>query len=45
MMLHGRGGSSHLAAHDFGWIEKSDKEGFMIVSVWPSPLDLLLAVG
>lgn len=27
MMLHGRGGSSHLAARDFGWIEKSDKEG------------------
>ena len=25
MMLHGRGGSSRIAAHDFGWIEKSDK--------------------
>lgn len=39
MMLHGRGGSSHLAAHDFGWVEKSDKEGFMIVFPQALPID------
>jgi predicted peptidase len=39
MMLHGRGGSSHLAAHDFGWIEKSDQEGFLIVFPQALPID------
>lgn len=39
MMLHGRGSSSHLAAHDFGWVEKSDKEGFMIVFPQALPID------
>jgi polyhydroxybutyrate depolymerase len=39
MMLHGRGGSSHLAGYDFGWIEKSDKEGFIIVFPQALPID------
>ncbi|HMH12130.1 MAG TPA: hypothetical protein VK578_03390 [Edaphobacter sp.] len=39
MMLHGRGSSSHSTAHDFGWIEKSDKEGFLIVFPQALPID------
>jgi polyhydroxybutyrate depolymerase len=39
MMLHGRGSSSSSAANDFGWIEKSDKEGFLIVFPQALPID------
>lgn len=39
MMLHGRGGSSRSAAHDFGWIEKADKEGFIVVFPPALPID------
>lgn len=39
MMLHGRGSSSSSAARDFGWIRKSDKEGFIIVFPQALPID------
>jgi polyhydroxybutyrate depolymerase len=31
MMLQGHGSSSRSTAHDFGWIEKADIEGFIVV--------------
>lgn len=39
MMFHGRGSSSSSAANDFGWIEKFDKEGFLIVFPQALPID------
>jgi polyhydroxybutyrate depolymerase len=38
-MLHGRGGRSEIAAGDFGWVEKADKEGFIAVFPQASPID------
>jgi poly(3-hydroxybutyrate) depolymerase len=39
VMLHGRGSSSRSAARDFGWIEKADREGFIVVFPQALPID------
>jgi hypothetical protein len=38
-MLHGRGGTSVSAARDFGWIEKADKQQFIVVFPQALPVD------
>jgi polyhydroxybutyrate depolymerase len=39
MMLHGRGGTAQSAADDFGWIQKADQEGFIVVFPQALPID------
>jgi poly(3-hydroxybutyrate) depolymerase len=41
MMVHGRGSSSRSTAHDFGWIEKADTEGSIVVFPQALPIVLL----
>jgi polyhydroxybutyrate depolymerase len=45
MMLHGRGASAESARNDFGWAEKADKEGFIVVFPQALPFDPMRAPG